>query len=232
MQSHATSLRSSFPDRLQRRTYAELHCCVLCQVAHSPYSGVSHCIRVMLKEEGAGAFFKSLRTTVRSLVGSSICKTISCDAALHVWRDCMRSTALLHHRSAVDPACKLEEGAKPHEVHILRAAAPQILMNVPFTAIHFSAYEAGKRALGEAGQPEGLRSELLAGGLAGALHPSFLLNPLRRSPWSHAVPVCARKRHRWCAALFSSFDALFRAVAVSAWQLLDGALVLVCALLR
>lgn len=77
------------------------------QVAHSPYSGVAHCIRVMLKEEGVGAFFKSLRTT--------------------------------------------------------------ILMNVPFTAIHFSAYEAGKRALGEAGQPEGLRSELLAGGLAGGL---------------------------------------------------------------
>lgn len=43
----------------------------------------------------------------------------------------------------------------------------QIFMNVPFTAIHFSAYEAGKRALGEAGQVEGLWSELLAGGLAG-----------------------------------------------------------------
>ncbi len=41
-------------------------------------------------------------------------------------------------------------------------------MNVPFTAIHFTAYEAGKRALGEAGQTEGLPSELLAGGVAGA----------------------------------------------------------------
>ena len=47
------------------------------------------------------------------------------------------------------------------------AVVVQILMNVPFTAIHFSAYEAGKRALGEAGQVEGLWSELLAGGLAG-----------------------------------------------------------------
>lgn len=44
----------------------------------------------------------------------------------------------------------------------------QIWMNVPFTAIHFSAYEGGKRALGEAGQVEGLRSELLAGGFAGS----------------------------------------------------------------
>lgn len=39
----------------------------LSQVAHSPYASVNHCIRVMLKEEGAAAFFKSLRTTVRAL---------------------------------------------------------------------------------------------------------------------------------------------------------------------
>lgn len=44
-----------------------------------------------------------------------------------------------------------------------------VLMNVPFTAIHFSAYEAGKRALGDAGQQEGLQTELLAGGVAGGL---------------------------------------------------------------
>ena len=48
-------------------------------------------------------------------------------------------------------------------------------MNVPFTAIHFSAYEAGKRALGEAGQVEGLWSELLAGGLAGVPDSRLLM---------------------------------------------------------
>lgn len=56
---------------------------------------------------------------------------------------------------------------------MLLAMLAQIWMNVPFTAIHFSAYEAGKRALGEAGQAEGLRSELLAGGLAGMLDSSL-----------------------------------------------------------
>ncbi len=44
----------------------------------------------------------------------------------------------------------------------------QILMNVPFTAIHFSTYEAGKRKLEDAGLTGGLPVELLAGGTAGA----------------------------------------------------------------
>ncbi len=71
---------------------------------------------------------------------------------------------------------------------LLPAVLLQILMNVPFTAIHFSAYEAGKRALGEAGQVEGLWSELLAGGLAGvstiSMHMPALL-PCCRTTHTH-----------------------------------------------
>ncbi len=117
------------------------------QVAHSPYVGMAHCIRVMLREEGVGAFFKSLRTTVRAFLG--VCR------ARYVSADTRRKVS---SNSCIAAASGLRCSRSP----------TQILMNVPFTAIHFSTYEAGKRALGEAGQPEGLRSELLAGGLAGA----------------------------------------------------------------
>lgn len=77
------------------------------QVAHSPYSGIADCVRMMVRQEGIGSLFKSLPTT--------------------------------------------------------------ILMNVPFTAIHFTTYEAGKRTLEDAGLTGGLQVELLAGGTAGGL---------------------------------------------------------------
>ena len=36
------------------------------QVVHSPYKGISDCVKRMLREEGIGAFYKSYRTTVRT----------------------------------------------------------------------------------------------------------------------------------------------------------------------
>lgn len=52
---------------------------------------------------------------------------------------------------------------------LFRSLPTTILMNVPFTAIHFSIYEAGKRALEDAGLPGGLQVELLAGSIAGGV---------------------------------------------------------------
>ncbi|KAL8213910.1 hypothetical protein R6Q57_003359 [Mikania cordata] len=77
----------------------------------SPYKGVFDCVRVVLKEEGFGAFYASYRTTV--------------------------------------------------------------LMNAPFTAVHFATYEAAKRGLTRV-WPEGTSEEQLvvhatAGAAAGAL---------------------------------------------------------------
>ncbi len=42
------------------------------QVVHSPYRGISDCVTRMLREEGIGAFYKSYRTTVRSVGGQRL----------------------------------------------------------------------------------------------------------------------------------------------------------------
>jgi hypothetical protein len=52
----------------------------------------------------------------------------------------------------------------------------QLLMNVPFTAVHFSAYETAKRLLA-AEDDEGLFVQLIAGGAAGGLSAA-VTNPL------------------------------------------------------
>jgi len=49
-------------------------------------------------------------------------------------------------------------------------------MNVPFTAVHFSAYETSKRLL-STGDDEGLMTQVLAGGVAGGLSAACT-NPL------------------------------------------------------
>jgi Mitochondrial carrier protein len=50
-------------------------------------------------------------------------------------------------------------------------------MNVPFTAVHFSAYETVKRLLAASADDEGLRVQLIAGGAAGGLSAA-VTNPL------------------------------------------------------
>ncbi|KAK3151339.1 hypothetical protein QOZ80_3AG0244640 [Eleusine coracana subsp. coracana] len=78
------------------------------QLTSSPYSGVSHCVRTVLRDEGLGAFFASYRTTV--------------------------------------------------------------VMNAPYTAVHFATYEAAKRMLGDlAADEESLAVHATAGAAAGAL---------------------------------------------------------------
>lgn len=52
----------------------------------------------------------------------------------------------------------------------------QLVMNVPFTAVHFSAYETAKRLL-STGDDEGLVTQLVAGGAAGGLSAACT-NPL------------------------------------------------------
>lgn len=52
----------------------------------------------------------------------------------------------------------------------------QLLMNVPFTAVHFSAYETAKKLMA-AEDDEGLAVQLLAGGAAGGLSAA-ITNPL------------------------------------------------------
>lgn len=52
----------------------------------------------------------------------------------------------------------------------------QLLMNVPFTAVHFSAYETAKKALATE-DDENLGVQLVAGGFAGGLSAAFT-NPL------------------------------------------------------
>jgi solute carrier family 25 (mitochondrial iron transporter), member 28/37 len=59
----------------------------------------------------------------------------------------------------------------------LRALVLQLLMNVPFTAVHFSTYETVKRMLDKTGENEGLRTQVVAGGTAGALSAACT-NPL------------------------------------------------------
>uniref|UniRef100_A0A0D9VSZ9 Mitochondrial carrier protein n=1 Tax=Leersia perrieri TaxID=77586 RepID=A0A0D9VSZ9_9ORYZ len=78
------------------------------QLTSSPYTGVSHCVRTVLRDEGARAFFASYRTTV--------------------------------------------------------------VMNAPYTAVHFATYEAAKRMLGDmAANEESLAVHATAGAAAGAL---------------------------------------------------------------
>ncbi|KAJ1297562.1 hypothetical protein BS78_01G386200 [Paspalum vaginatum] len=78
------------------------------QLTSSPYTGVGHCIRTVLRDEGASAFFVSYRTTV--------------------------------------------------------------VMNAPYTAVHFATYEAAKRMLGDlAADEESLAVHATAGAAAGAL---------------------------------------------------------------
>lgn len=78
------------------------------QLTSSPYTGVGHCIRTVLRDEGPGAFFVSYRTTV--------------------------------------------------------------VMNAPYTAVHFATYEAAKRMLGDmAAEEESLAVHATAGAAAGAL---------------------------------------------------------------
>jgi Mitochondrial carrier protein len=55
--------------------------------------------------------------------------------------------------------------------------AVQLVMNVPFTAVHFSAYETAKRLLAAHNDDEGLRVQLLAGGASGGLSAA-VTNPL------------------------------------------------------
>ena len=86
------------------------------QLTSSPYSGVSHCVRTVFRDEGLMAFFVSYRTTV--------------------------------------------------------------LMNAPYTAVHFSTYEAAKRVLGDlAADEESLAVHATAGAAAGAL-AAALTTPL------------------------------------------------------
>uniref|UniRef100_A0A0A9F8H3 Uncharacterized protein n=1 Tax=Arundo donax TaxID=35708 RepID=A0A0A9F8H3_ARUDO len=78
------------------------------QLTSSPYTGVGHCVRTVLRDEGSGAFFVSYRTTV--------------------------------------------------------------VMNAPYTAVHFATYEAAKRMLGDmAADDESLAVHATAGAAAGAL---------------------------------------------------------------
>ncbi|OEL29571.1 Mitoferrin [Dichanthelium oligosanthes] len=78
------------------------------QLTTSPYTGVGHCIRTVLRDEGLSAFFVSYRTTV--------------------------------------------------------------VMNAPYTAVHFATYEAAKRMLGDmAADEESLAVHATAGAAAGAL---------------------------------------------------------------
>jgi type III secretory pathway component EscS len=53
----------------------------------------------------------------------------------------------------------------------------QLIMNVPFTAVHFSTYETVKRLIDRTGEDEGLLTQLVAGGTAGALSAAST-NPL------------------------------------------------------
>ncbi|BBN14779.1 solute carrier family 25 (mitochondrial iron transporter), member 28/37 [Marchantia polymorpha subsp. ruderalis] len=89
------------------------------QVRRSPYSGLTDCIKTMLREEGIRAFYVSYRTTV--------------------------------------------------------------VMNVPFTAVHFASYEAAKKMLMELSPDQATEESLLmhitAGGAAGAL-ASAVTTPL------------------------------------------------------
>ena len=53
----------------------------------------------------------------------------------------------------------------------------QLVMNVPFTAVHFSAYETAKRLIDPSGSDEQLATQLIAGGSAGGLSAA-VTNPL------------------------------------------------------
>ena len=53
----------------------------------------------------------------------------------------------------------------------------QLIMNIPFTAVHFSTYEATKKFLAESEEDEGLLVQCVAGGLAGGL-AAAVTNPL------------------------------------------------------
>lgn len=68
-----------------------------------------------------------------------------------------------------------------------RSYRTTILMNVPYTAVHFSVYETAKRFLGQAHGlkadedldqlEESLTTHLLAGGSAGGVNPRPIIRP-------------------------------------------------------
>ena len=176
----------------------------------------------MIRQEGVGSLFKSLRTTVRQST-CTLCAPLRAVAAKpkHGYHaeslECLRIRShafQVVHGAATDAPLipifipcaiatatlgKLGETSREFQTVrmcpadasfqplVITAVAlccrcthrfgTQILMNVPFTAIHFSTYEAGKRKLEDAGLTGGLPVELLAGGTAGACCHSSNTSP-------------------------------------------------------
>jgi solute carrier family 25 iron transporter 28/37 len=87
------------------------------QISHSPYRSILHCARSTYQLEGIHAFFKSYRTTVCSPLQAS-----------NYLRVCHSS------RYQFDTACTL-------------CVNLQLVMNVPYTALHFTTYESAKKLL-------------------------------------------------------------------------------------
>jgi solute carrier family 25 iron transporter 28/37 len=71
------------------------------------------------------------------------------------------------YRGVVDSVQRIfkEEGVRA----FYRSYPTTLVMNVPFTAVHFSTYEAVKRMLGQSAGEERLLTHVVAGGAAGAL---------------------------------------------------------------
>jgi solute carrier family 25 iron transporter 28/37 len=126
------------------------------QVAHSPYTGIWDCLKRVLQAEGPSAFFKSYRW------GGALCQAA-----------CSLHPGLLDIPPGKAP-CQLPP-LQPTPLRT-RLCRTTIVMNIPFTAMHFSVYEAAKKWLlglenadGQAAEEEeeGLAVQLVAGGLAG-----------------------------------------------------------------
>lgn len=80
---------------------------------------------------------------------------------------------------------------------------PQLVMNIPFTAIHFPVYESCKKLLNTGEEDEGLPVQMMAGGMAGGV-AALLTNPL---------DVVKTRLQVQCAAAFIAKTGLARHVS-------------------
>ena len=138
------------------------------QIANSPYKGVLDCIRGTYKHEGLRAFYRSYKTTVRSsgLHFGMLRKLRSYLDRVYIFLPV--ATDLFVKQIPLQPnsACCFAV-----------ILGVQVIMNIPFTAVHFSAYETAKRLIDSQGDDEALATQLIAGGAAGGLSAACT-NPL------------------------------------------------------
>ena len=109
------------------------------QVSHSPYRSLAHCMQTTWREEGLRAFYKSYWTTVsEQLPGQHPVRCSAGGAAGEADLQLPVQPCLAQH--SLCPTLPFPASLP---------ALAQLVMNVPYTAMHFAVYESMKKFLVE-----------------------------------------------------------------------------------